>query len=101
MAMRIERLRVWLLASAALLAVVIAGFIGSARYVRRHLLAKIPENLGANVEIDTSGITYSHTSGPVTDFVIHAAKDIKHKDGKVELHDVWMKMCGREQKRAD
>jgi lipopolysaccharide export system protein LptA len=101
MAMRIERLRVWLLASAALLLVVIAGFIGSARYLRRHLLAKIPAKLGANVEIDTSGITWSHTSGPVTDFVIHAAKDIKHKDGKVELHDVWMKMCGRQQKRAD
>ena len=101
MAMRIERLRVWLLASAALLLVVIAGFIGSARYLRQHLLAKLPAKLGANVEIDTSGITWSHTSGAVTDFVIHAAKDIKHKDGKVELHDVWMKMCGRQQKRAD
>ncbi len=99
--MRIERLRVWLLASAGLLVVVIAGFIGSARYLRRHLLAKIPSKLGANVEIDTSGITWSHTSGPVTDFVIHAAKDVKHKDGKVELHDVWMKMCGRQQRRAD
>jgi len=101
MAMRIERLRVWLLASAALLLVVIAGFIASARYLRRHLLANIPEKLGANVEIDTSGITWSHTSGPVTDFVIHAAKDIKHKDGTYALHDVWMKMCGRQQKRAD
>jgi lipopolysaccharide export system protein LptA len=101
MAMRIERLRVWLLVSAGLLVVVIAGYIGSARYLRRHLLAKIPSKLGANVEIDTSGITWSHTSGPVTDFVIHAAKDIKHKDGKVELRDVWMKMCGRQQRRAD
>src|SRR6185437_2382505 len=101
MAMRIERLRVWLLASAALLLVVIAGFIGSARYLRQHLLAKIPSKLGANVEIDTSGITWSHTSGPVTDFVIHAAKDVKRKDGKVELHDVWMKMCERQQRRAD
>jgi lipopolysaccharide export system protein LptA len=101
MAMRIERLRVWLLVSAALLVVVIAGFIGSARYLRRHLLSKLPSKLGANVEIDTSGITWSHTSGPVTDFVIHAAKDVKRKDGKVELHDVWMKMCGRQQRRAD
>ncbi len=101
MAMRIERLRVWLLVSAALLLVVIAGFIGTARYLRRHWMAGLPAKLGVDVKIDTSGITLSHTYQGQTDYVVHAAKDLEHSDGTYELHDVWMKVCGRQQQRAD
>src|SRR5579884_214976 len=97
----IERLRVWLLVSAALLVTVIAGFIGTARYLRRHWLAGVPEKLGANVKVDTSGVTYSHTYQGHTDYIIHAAKDVEHTDGTFALHDVWMKVCGRQQRRAD
>ncbi|HEX4651326.1 MAG TPA: hypothetical protein VH250_07455, partial [Granulicella sp.] len=99
--MRVERLRVWLLGSAVLLVLVIVGFIGSARYIRHRLLAGVQSKLGANVKVDTSGITYSHTNGGHTDYVIHAAKDVEHTDGKVALHDVWIKLYGRRQDRAD
>jgi lipopolysaccharide export system protein LptA len=101
MRIRIERLRVWLLAGVALVVVVVAGFIGAARYLRRHWLAKIPEKLGANVKVDTSGITWSHTNQGQTDYVVHAAKEVEHTDGKIALHDVWIRLCGRQQQRAD
>ncbi|HWB31982.1 MAG TPA: LptA/OstA family protein [Acidobacteriaceae bacterium] len=97
----IERLRSWLLGSAIFLVLVIVGFIGSARYLRRHWLANLPPKLGADVKIDTSGVTLSHTYQGQTDYVIHAAKDVEHTDGKVALHDVWIKLCGRKQQRAD
>jgi lipopolysaccharide export system protein LptA len=97
----IARLRVWLLVSAALLLAVVAGFIGTARYLRRHWLATLPGKLGANVKVDTSGITWSHTYKGQTDYVVHAGRDVEHADGKVALHDVWIKLCGRDQRRAD
>lgn len=101
MRIRIERLRVWLLVSAGLLVMVVAGFIGAARYLRRHWLASIPAKLGANVKVDTSGVTWSHTYQGQTDYIIHAAKQVEHTDGKIALHDVWIKLCGRQQKRND
>ena len=45
---RVERLRVWLAGSAVFLLLVIAAFVGSARYLR-HLRVKLPEKLGINV----------------------------------------------------
>ena len=45
---RIERLRVWLLGSAVFLMLVIAVFMGSARYLRQ-LHLKLPAKLGIDV----------------------------------------------------
>ena len=101
MRIRIERLRVWLLAGAGLLVVMVAGFIGSARYLRRHWLANLPAKLGADVKVDSSGVTWSHTYEGQTDYIIHAAKQVEHTDGKIALHDVWIKLCGRQQQRND
>jgi len=101
MRIRVERLRIWLLASAVFLVLVIAAFIGSARYIRHHFLADLPAKLGANVKIDSTGVTWSHVDQGRTIYTIHAAKDIEHTDGKVALHDVWIKLYGRKQDRAD
>src|SRR5665213_1879220 len=101
MRIRVEKLRIWLLASAVFLVLVIAAFIGSARYIRHHLLAGLPAKLGVNVKVDTTGVTLSHSTRGHTDYVIHAAKDVEHTDGKVALHDVWIKLYGRNQDRAD
>ena len=98
---RVERLRIYLLVSAVFLVLVIAAFIGSTRYLKHRFLAELPAKLGANVIVDTSGVTYNHTvQGHIT-YTIHAAKEIEHTDGKVGLHDVWIKLYGRNQDRAD
>ena len=57
---RVERLRVWLAGSAVFLLLVIAAFVGSARYLR-HLRVKLPEKLGINVVRETDGYTYNQT----------------------------------------
>ena len=54
---RVERLRVWLVGSAVLLMLVLAAFIGSARYLRRHYLAGLPARLGVNIVRETNGYT--------------------------------------------
>ena len=47
---RVERLRLWLLVGAGLLVLVLAVFIGSARYLMRHYIGRIPAKLGINIK---------------------------------------------------
>lgn len=101
MSNRVERLRVWLLGSAVLLLLVIAAFIGSARYVQRHLLSHLPSRLGINVVRETNGWKYCQSDGRRTAYCIHAAKALEHTDGKVGLHDVSIELYGKKSDRAD
>ncbi len=101
MRIRVERLRIWLLGSAVFLVLVIAAFIGSARYIRHRLMIGLPAKLGANVRIDSTGVTWNHVDQGRITYTIHAAKDIEHTDGKIALHDVWIKLYGRKQDRSD
>jgi lipopolysaccharide export system protein LptA len=100
---RVERLRLWLLAGAGVLILVLAVFIGSARYLTRHFLAKLPAKLGANIKSEMNGFTYS----PYDDvkrrtlYTLHAAKEVEHTDGKITLHDVSMVLYGAKGDRAD
>jgi lipopolysaccharide export system protein LptA len=98
---RIERLRVWLLAGAGLLLVVLAVFIGSARYLMHHFLARLPAKLGINIKSETNGFTYSQSLQGKTVYTIHAAKEVEHTDGKITLHGVTMVLYGRKGDRAD
>jgi len=90
----VERLRIWLLVGAALLVVVVAGFLGLARYRAHRFLTELPAKLGADVRQETNGFTYSQTLKGKTVFTIHAAKAIQHKDGKYTLHDVGIAVYG-------
>jgi lipopolysaccharide export system protein LptA len=97
---RVERLRVWLAGSAVFLLLVIAAFVGSARYLR-HLRVKLPEKLGINVVRETDGYTYNQTVEGRTVYSIHAAKAVEHTDGKIALHDVSVTLYGRNGDRHD
>jgi lipopolysaccharide export system protein LptA len=97
---RVERLRVWLAGSAIFLLLVIAAFVGSARYLR-HLRVKLPEKLGINVVRETDGYTYNQTVEGRTVYSIHAAKAVEHTDGKIALHDVSVTLYGRTGDRHD
>ena len=80
----VERLRVWLLAGAVLLVVVIAAFLGYARYRAHRFLKELPGKLGADIRQETNAFTYSQSGGPEgkTMYTIHAAKAMQHEDGR-------------------
>jgi len=97
----IARLRVGLLVGATLLVLVIAGFLGYARYLKHRFLAGLPGKLGIDIRRETNGYTYSQSIKGKTVMTLHAAKAVEHKNGKLTLHDVGMILYGRKQDRAD
>jgi lipopolysaccharide export system protein LptA len=101
MRISVERLRIWLVVGAALLVLVIAGFLGYARYRTHRFLAGLPARLGVDIRRETNGYTYSQSVGGKTVMTLHASKAVEHKDGKLTLHDVRMVLYGRKQDRAD
>jgi lipopolysaccharide export system protein LptA len=97
----VERLRVWLLAGAGLLVIVIASFLGYAHYRAHRFLTNLPKKLGVNVRRETNGFTYSQSVQGRTIYTVHAAKAVERADGKVTLHDVGIVLYGRKEDRAD
>jgi lipopolysaccharide export system protein LptA len=97
---RIERLRVWLLAGAGLLVLVLAAFLGYAHLRAHRFLAGLPGKLGAKIVRETNGYTYSQSVQGKTVYTIHAAKAVEHTDGKITLHDVSIELYGRRQETA-
>lgn len=97
----IDKLRIWLVAGASLLLLVVVGFLGFARYRSRVFLAGLPGRLGVGITRETDGITYSQSVEGRTIFTLHAAKMEQRKDGLVKLHDVGVVVYGRRQDRAD
>ncbi len=76
---------------------VIAAFLGYARHLS-HLHVKIPARLGADVKIDSTGVTWCDTVGPRTVYCIHAARELEHTDNKIALHNVWIDMYWEERR---
>jgi lipopolysaccharide export system protein LptA len=97
----IERLRIWLLAGAGLLVIVIAAFLGYAHYRAHRFLRDLPQKLGVDVRRETNNVTYSQSVQGRTIYTIHAAKAVERSDGKMTLHDVGIVLYGRKQDRAD
>jgi lipopolysaccharide export system protein LptA len=95
----VERLRIWLLVGGGLLVLLIGAFLGYARYRLRHISVPKLSELGINVTNETDNVTFSHTAGKggKTQYTIHAAKSIQHKDGKTLLKDVGIVLYGRGQ----
>ena len=98
---RVERLRIWLLGSAVFLVLVIAAFIGAARYVKHRLLRDLPAKLGINVQSDANGWTASRSIGPITIYRVHAAKWERRTDGTMALHNVSILLYGKKGDRRD
>ncbi|WP_263408129.1 LptA/OstA family protein [Terriglobus tenax] len=88
MRITVERLRMWLLVGAGALLLLVAGYIGYARYRVGRFLQKLPQQLGVDISQSTNGFTYSQSVKGRTLFTVHAARAIQHKDGKVTLNDV-------------
>ncbi len=101
MRITVERLRTGLLVGAGLLVLVIAGFLGYARYKVHRALVALPGRLGATITKEFNGWTYSQSDGKKTIFTIHASKAVQHTDGTLTLHDVSMILYGHTGDRAD
>ena len=97
----VERLRVWLLAGAGLLVVVIAAFLGYAHYRAHRFLTNLPAKLGVDIRREANNVTYSQSLKGRTIYTIHAAKSVERSDGKMTLHDVGIVLYGRKEDRAD
>src|SRR5271170_1858143 len=98
---RVERLRLWLLAGAGLLVLVLATFIESARYLRRHVVARLPTKLGLHIKSETKDVTLSHTSLGGTVYKIRAHTWDENDDETITLHDASITLYGAKQNRSD
>ena len=102
MRMTIERVRVVLVAGAAVLVLIVAGFLTMAHFRAHRFLRELPARLGADIENETNGFTYSQTGvGGRTLYTLHAAKEVRRRDGKVLLHDVGIMLYGEDGRPAD
>ena len=90
-----------MLGSAVFLMLVIAAFIGYARFLSRLHHLKLPANLGVNVVREAGGWTLSRSKGSKTLYTIHAAKWDQGTNGKIALHDVSVMLYGRNGDRSD
>src|SRR5437868_15073670 len=91
----IERLRLWLLAGAGLLVIVIVSFLGYAHYRAHRYLRDLPQKLGIDVRRETNNVTYSQSIQGRTVYTFYAARAVERADGKMMLSDVGTVVCGR------
>ena len=97
----IERLRVAVIVGVSLVVVVVAGFLGYAHLRAHRRLGDLPSRLGADIEKETNGFTYSQSVKGRTVFTIHAVKATQHKDGRMGLEDVGLVLYRKKDGRAD
>ncbi|MBV9144929.1 MAG: LPS export ABC transporter periplasmic protein LptC [Acidobacteria bacterium] len=81
---------------------VVAGFYGYARYRVHRAIHELPAKLGADIQQNTEGFTYSQSAGGKTLFSITASNAVRYKQGgKAELHNVKIISYGRDADRLD
>src|SRR5689334_1695929 len=81
---------------------VVAGFYLYARYRVERAVHDLPAKLGANIQQNTQGFTYSQSAGGHTIFSISASNAVRYKQGgKAELHNVKIVSYGRNSDRLD
>ena len=100
---RVERLRVWLLGGAVFLILVIAAFIGTARYAKHRLLGALKSKLGVTVTEGADGYTLSRSDGSRTLFTLHAARwePVPNSNSVIALHNVSIVLYGKKGDRSD
>ena len=101
MPVTIRRLRLWIVAAAILLMIVLVGFYSYGRYRVRNVLKTLPNKLGVDVQQSADTFSISKSEGGRTLFTVKASKEIQYKTGRAELHDVNIVVYGRESNRFD
>src|SRR5579885_3375235 len=81
---------------------VVAGFYLYARYRVQRAVHDLPAKLGADIQQNTQGFTYSQSAGGHTIYSISASNAVRYKQGgKAELHNVKIVSYGRNSDRLD
>jgi lipopolysaccharide export system protein LptA len=98
----IERMRALVLVGGGLLIVALMAFLAVARWKARTFIKELPQRLGANIQQEMNGVTYTQAHGGHTLFKIHASKAVQLKQGgRAILHDVLIELYGEDGTRVD
>lgn len=98
----IERLRLAIIAVAAVLVLSIIGSIAYGRWRIRRAVQDLPSRLGIQIQSTSKDFTYSKAEDGRKVFTLHAARAISFKaGGRVLLHDVEIDMYNRQNDQAD
>jgi len=98
----IERIRTLVLAAGVLVVIALVAFLAFARWKNHFSLREIPKRLGANIQQEANGVTYTQAHGGHTLFKIHASKVVQLKEGgRAILHDVQIELYGDDGARVD
>src|ERR1700681_3397383 len=102
MALQISHLRRWFAAATIGLLLVVGAVYFSARKRVENAWKEVPAKIGTEIQQSAQGLTYSHSEGMHTIFKIQASKSVQYKEGaRVELHDVSIRLYGRDCSRFD
>ena len=102
MRLTIERMRTLVLGAGAILIVALVGLLVVARWKSHFNLREIPKKLGANIQQEANGVTYTQARGGHTLFKLHASKVVQLKlGGRALLHDVQIELYGEDGNRVD
>ncbi len=94
-------LRTGLLLGGGALVLVLVGILGWAHLRAHQELRDLPGRLGADIQREANGFTYSQTVGGRVLFTLHAKRATQHKTGAAQLEDAGLVLYGDHDGRAD
>jgi lipopolysaccharide export system protein LptA len=84
-----------------LLVVALVVVLAVGRWKRYSRIIDVLKPLGAGVQQEANGWTYSHALGAHAQYKIHASKEVQFKQGNAHLHDVKIELYGEDGSRVD
>ncbi|HEX8711646.1 MAG TPA: hypothetical protein VF730_07215, partial [Terracidiphilus sp.] len=97
----IERMRILVLAASGLLVVAIAAFLAVGKWRNALIGRDLPKRLGANIQQEGHGVTYTDSRGGHVVFRIHAQNAEQLKNGHLLLHGVQIEFFGNDGRDID
>jgi lipopolysaccharide export system protein LptA len=94
-------MRTLVLTAGILLVVALVAFLAIGRWKRHINATEVLKALGANIQQEANGWTYSHALGAHAQYKIHASKEVQFKQGNARLHDVKIELYGEDGSRVD
>ena len=97
----IERLRTLVLAAGVLLVAALIVFLVIGKWKNPLNRRDLPKRLGADIQQEANGFTYTQAHGSHTLFKIQASKVVQLKQGYALLHDVRIEIFDAQCNRMD
>jgi len=97
----IERIRTAVLVAGVVLVVALGIVLARGRWKNPFKYRDIPKRLGADIQQQADGFTYTQSHGGHTLFKIHASRVVQLKNDHAMLHDVIIELYGDDGSRLD